>query len=152
MKQSWPQVVWFCGGAILGQFSEIILFPLWAKLGLLIPIGRWIALFGSTSLDWGWLLVYIWLVSWLIVALVSVIGGLFIRRNLLRSMLLFGVGFAFVPLILNAYLYSIFPGFADYVQHIVVVGVAVLCGLLGQMLGSRIRRASQQPPPGLSGN
>ena len=117
-----------------------------------MPIGRWIASFGYASLNWCWLVVYIWLVSWLVVALVSVIGGFLIKRRLLLKMLLFGIGFAFVPLILHAYLYSNFPSFADYVQRIVIVGVSVSCALLGHMWGSSIRRTSQPSSAGVTGN
>lgn len=108
-----------------------------------MPVGHWIASFGYEIFNWCWLLVYIWFVSWLIVALVSVIAGLFIKCRLLLNMLLFGVGFAFVPLILDAYLFSHFPSLADTVQRIVIVSIAVLCGLLSHMWGSRIRHNSQ---------
>ena len=107
------------------------------KLGLLLPVGRWIDSFGNHSLDWCWLIVDIWLVSWLIVASVSVIGGFFIKRHLLLNILLFGFGFAFVPLVLHAYLYSHIPTFLDYVQHVIIVGVAVICGLLSHRFGLR---------------
>lgn len=137
MKQYWPQAVWFCGGAILGQFTQSTLFPLWANLGLLIPIARWIASSGSENLNWCWLVVYIWLVSWLVVALVSVIGGLFIKRRLFLDMLLFGTGFTFVPLALHSYLFSSVPSFADYVQHVVIIGIAVFGGFLGSKRATR---------------
>jgi hypothetical protein len=141
MKRFWPSIVWFCAGATLGQFAESVLFPLWAKLGLLMPIARWVASFGHDSLDWWWLIVHIWLVSWLVVALVSVIGGRYIKRHLLLDMLLFGVGAAFVPLALHAYLYSSVPSFADYVQHAFIVGVAVVCGLLSHSF--RLKHANK---------
>jgi hypothetical protein len=144
MKYFWPQMAWFCTGAILGQFTESVLFPVWAKFGLLMPIGHWVASFGYESLSWCWLLVYIWFVSWLIVALVSVIGGIVIKSRPLLNMFLFGVGFAFAPLALYAYLVSRVPNLADYIQHLVIVGIAVLCASLGHQCGVRFRRASQR--------
>ena len=152
MKYVWPQMVWFCAGAILGQITESVLFPVWAKLGLLMPVGHWIASFGYVILDRCWLLVYIWSLSWLIVALVSVLGGILIKRHHLLKMALFGAGFAFVPLIIWAYINSSFPILADYLQHIVIVGVAVLGGLLGHMWNSSVRRTSQPGSTGVIGN
>ena len=150
MKQSWPQVVWFCVGAVLGLFTERVLFPPWANFELLMPIGRWVASFGYKSLDWCWLLVYIWLVSWLIVVFVSIIGGLFLKRRPLLNVLLFGLGFAFVPLALDAYLNSFAPNFADYVQHLAIVGIAVVAGFLCQKCGVHMRRGSEKHPQGMA--
>jgi len=111
------------------------------RLGLLTPVVRWVASFGNNRLDYCWLIVDIWLVSWLIVALVSIIGGLFIKRHLLLNVLLFGISFAFVPLALHAYLYSRVPKLLDYEQHIIIVGVAVVCGLLSNKF--RLRHANR---------
>jgi hypothetical protein len=141
VKRFWPLVVWFGAGAVLGQFTESVLSPAWMKLGLLMPLGRWLDSFGNKSLDWCWLIVDIWLVSWFIVALVSTIGGFFIKRHLLLNMLLFGIGFAFVPLALQAYLYSHIPNFFDFEQCIIVVGVAVVFGFLSHKF--RLRNANR---------
>ena len=92
MRRFVPLVIWFIGGVIPGQFAESVLTPLWMKLGLLLPVGRWLDSFGIKGLDWCWLVVDIWLVSWLIAVLVSIIGGLYIRHQFSRSIVLFGVG------------------------------------------------------------
>jgi hypothetical protein len=130
MRRFMPSVIWFISGVILGQFTESALTPLWMKIGLLLPIGHWLDSFGVKSLDWCWLVVDIWLVSWLIVAVVSIIGGLLIKRHFLSSILFFGIGFAFVPLVLHAYLHSHIPTFADYWQHVIIFCIAVVCGIL----------------------
>jgi hypothetical protein len=130
MKPFWPFVVSFGAGAVLGQFTENVLFPAWAKLGLAMPVVRWIASFGNESLDWIWLILNTQLMSWLVVALVSVIGGFFIKRHLLFNMLLFGIGFTFVPLALHAYLYSSVTTLLNYEMCIIIVGIAVICGHL----------------------
>ncbi len=44
--------------------------------------------------------------------------------------MLFGLGFAFVPLALYAYLNSYVPCFGDVARHTVLIALAVLCGLL----------------------
>jgi hypothetical protein len=137
MRRYLPSIIWFSIGVVLGQFTESILSPLWMRLGLLLPLGHWLDSFGHKSLDWCWLIVDVWLMSWLIAAFVSVIGGFFIKRHVLSSILLFGIGFAFVPLILHAYLYSHIPTFLDYVQHIIIFGVAGMCGFLSHRFALR---------------
>jgi hypothetical protein len=135
MKRLWPSILWFCAGAVLGQFAESVLFPLWSKLGFVFPVTRWLASFAPDTLLKCWLIVYIGIVSWLIVALVGVIGGLFIKRDRLLRVLLFGCGFAYVPLALYAYLNSYAPTFADYLQHTLIVGIAVMCAHYGRRCG-----------------
>jgi hypothetical protein len=130
MKQYLPTIIWFSTGAVLGQFTESVLSPLWIGFGLLIPLGRWLDSFGNKSLEWCWFIINIWLMSWLVIGLVSVIGALFIKHRFLMNILLFGAGFAFVPLVLHAYLCSRIPTLADYVQHVIIIGIAVVCGLL----------------------
>jgi hypothetical protein len=130
MRRFMPSIIWFVGGVILGQLAESVLTPLWMKLGLLLPVGRWLDSFGIKSLDWYWLVVDIWLVSWVIAALVSIIGGLYIRHQFLRRMVLFGVGFAFVPLAVHSYLYSHVPTFADYWQHAIIFAIILVSGFV----------------------
>jgi hypothetical protein len=137
MRQYLPSYILFSIGAVLGQFIESVLSPAWLRFGLLLPLGRWLDSFGHKSLDWCWLIVDVWLMSWLIAALVSVVGGFFIKRHVLSGILLFGIGFAFVPLILHAYLYSHIPTFLDYVQHIIIFGIAVICGFLSHRFALR---------------
>ena len=121
--------MWFTVGSILGQFTESVLSPLWMRLGLLLPLGHWLDSFDSKSLDLSWLIVDAWLVSWLLVATLSILGGRFIRHHFMSCLLAFGAGFAFVPLVLRAYLYSHIPTFADYWQHGIIFFIAIVCGI-----------------------
>ena len=130
MRRFIPSVIWFFAGIVLGQFTESVLSPLWMKLGLLLPVSRWLDSFGIKSLVWCWLLVDVWLVSWLIGASVSIIGGLYTRRQFARSMMLFGLGFAFVPLAIYSCLYSHIPTFADYWQHAIIFAIILACGFV----------------------
>jgi hypothetical protein len=138
MKQFLPPIMWFTVGSILGQFTESVLSPLWMRFGLLLPLGHWLDSFGSKSLNWCWLTVDVWLVSWLFVAAVSIVGGRFIRHYFLSCILLFGAGFAFVPLVLYSYLYSHIPTFADYWQHGIIFCIAVVCGIWSHSTGASL--------------
>ena len=138
MKQYWSSVVWFGVGAVLGQLAESVVFPLWSKLGLLLPISHWLYSHGGDTMDKCWFILWTNVTSWFLVAVVSVIGCLFIKRCLVLNLMLFGFGFAFVPLVICAYLYSQVPSFNNVVQHAISIGLALLCGLL-------CRRSRRQP-------
>ena len=138
MKRFWPFAAWFLVGAVLGQFTETVLFPALDNTGyhdVLAPVMRWLATHGWKHFERIWLAIYLYGMSWLIAAVVSIVGGFFVKRHLFLNMLLFGIGFAFVPLALWAYLYSSVPVFACYVDHGVIVGIAIICGLLSHRFG-----------------
>jgi hypothetical protein len=146
MKQFLPSIMWFTAGSILGQFTESFLSPLWMRLWLLLPLGHWIDSFDSKNLDLCWLIVDAWLVTWIFVAVVSIVGGRFIRHNFLSRILLFGAGFAFVPFVLHAYLNSHIPVFADYWQHGIVFCIAVVFGILSHGHARRLPPNNEPEP------
>jgi hypothetical protein len=139
MKRFWPSVVWFIAGAVLGQQADDgVIFRLWDKLGLLMPIAHWLNSHGGNMMVKCWFILWVNLTNWFLVATGGILGGLFIKRCLVLNLLLFGVGFAFVPLAFYAYLNSYVPSFGDVARHAVLIALAVLCGLLSH-------RRAQQP-------
>src|ERR1022692_1205485 len=132
MKRFLPSVVWFISGAVVGEVTDTVLFQLWFRLGLLKPVADWFVSLGHTTLANYWGMVWGHLTSWLVIAVVGILGGIFIKRRLVLDLVLFGIGFAFVPLALSACLYSYVPSFGSCVQHVVLIALAVVCGLLTQ--------------------
>ena len=131
MKRFWLSVVWFIVGAVLGQQADDgIIFRLWDKLGLLMPVAHWLDLHSGNTMVKCWFILWVNVVNWFLVAMVGILGGLFIKRCLVLNLMLFGFGFAFVPFFLYAYLYSYIPSFGDVARHAVLIVLAVLCGLL----------------------
>jgi|GEM_PF-7052869 len=130
MKRFMSSVVWFISGAVVGEFTNTVLFRLWSQLGLLKPVADWFVSLGHKSLADYWDMLWLHLTSLLVIAVAGVLGGIFIKRRLVLDLVLFGMGFAFIPLVLSAYLYSYVPSLVNCVQHIVIVGLAVVCGLL----------------------
>ena len=138
MKRFMPLAVWFTAGAVLGQLAETTLFQLWSKLGIMMPVAHWLDSLGGDTLVKCWFVLWSNAIGWFLAALVGILGGLFVGRHLARYLLLFGVGFAFVPLALYSYLYSAMPLFSSVVWHAISIVLVVLGGML-----SRRRR---QPP------
>jgi hypothetical protein len=130
MKRFLPSVIWFTAGAVLGQLAETVLFQLWDKVGLLIPVARWFHSHGDNTMVKCWFIFWVNVPNWFLVAMVGILGGLLIKRCLVLNLLLFGFGFALVPLALYAYLNSYVPTFGDVARHAVLIALAVLCGLL----------------------
>jgi len=130
MKRFLPSVVWFISGAVVGEVTDTVLFRFWSQLGLLNPVGDWFVSHGHKTLANCWGMLWLHLTSLLVIAVVGVLGGIFIKRRLVLDLVLFGMGFAFVPLVLSAYLYAYVPSFGNCVEHVVLIGLAVVCGLL----------------------
>jgi len=137
IKQLWPTVVWFGGGIALGQLAESVFFPLWSKLGLLLPIGHWLDSHGSKAMVWCWFVLWINVTSWSLAIVAGILTGLFTKHHLVLHLLLFGFGFAFVPLVLYAYLHSQIPSFGNVVQHTISIGLAIFSGLVSHKLAFR---------------
>ena len=134
MRWSWSALVWFGVGVVLGQLADSVLFPLWSKLGLFLRVGHWLDLHGGGWMVKCWFILWINVVSWFLAAVIGVLGGLFSKHCLVLNLMLFGFGFAFVPLVVYAYLNSQDPSVGNVVQHSISIGLAVLCGQLSRKL------------------
>jgi hypothetical protein len=153
MKRFWPLAAWFVAGALLGQLADGVLFRLWSKVGILLPVGHWldshgddvwvkVGVFfpiglwldshGGDILVKCWFIVWANATNWALAVLVGVLAGCFVKRHILRYLLAFGVGFAFVPFGVNGYIDSETPRFSLVVWHLVSVALVVVCGLLFQ--------------------
>jgi hypothetical protein len=130
MKRFMPSVVWFVAGAVLGQLAETTLFQLWSKLGLMTPVAHWLDSVGGDTMVKCWFVLWSNAICWFLAAIVGILGGVFVERHLMRNLLLFGVGFAFVPLALYSYLYSAVPVFSSVVWHAVSIILVMLGGIL----------------------
>jgi hypothetical protein len=130
MKRFMPLFVWFCAGAILGQMAETVLFRLWSKLGILMPVAHWLDGVGGNVLVNCWFIFWVNATSWFLAAVIGILGGVFVKNHLVRYLVSFGVGFAIVPITLHSYLNSEVPPFNSVLWHIVSIALVVLCGVL----------------------
>ena len=102
MKKFTPYILWFVAGAILGFIADNLLGALWIQLGWRQPIANWLASHGFSALASYWGLVWIRLPVWIIAAIVGICGGIFIRRQPIPSLLIFGIGFIVMPILVTA--------------------------------------------------
>jgi hypothetical protein len=102
MKKFTPYILWFVAGAILGFIADNLLGALWIQLGWRQPIANWLASHGFSALASYWGLVWIRLPVWIIAAIVGICGGIFIRRQPIPSLLIFGIGFVVMPVVATA--------------------------------------------------
>ncbi len=131
VKKLWLAFAWFLGGAILGQLAGGFLFRLWAKA---LPVSRWLDPHDSEAIFQFWIILWLNAVPWILAAVAGVIRGLFEEDHLLSHLVLFGLGFVFVPLALFAYLNSRVPGFDIVAEHTPSIGLAIFFGLLSHRL------------------
>jgi hypothetical protein len=144
MNKPWLAAVWFCGGGALGQLANTILFPLWSKTGLLLPIGHWLDGHGGKAFVWFWFILWLNIASWSLAAVIGVLIGLFTGHRLLLNLVLFGLGFAVVPLALFAYLDSTIPSAGNITQGAVAIALVLLGGLLSHRLAYREKEAAPE--------
>ncbi|HXR46901.1 MAG TPA: hypothetical protein VN784_05615 [Candidatus Limnocylindrales bacterium] len=125
-----PSIVWFGAGAVLSQLTSTVLFRLWEKLGILMPVAHWLDSHGGQAAAKSWFIFWIFLPHWLVAVVVGVLAGLFVKRHLMPYLLLFGVGFVLEPLAAYCYLSSDIPRFSDVAWYSVSIPVLLLCGIL----------------------
>jgi hypothetical protein len=130
MKRYLPSIVWFGAGAVFGLLADGVLFRLWSKVGILLPIGHWLDSHGGDTLVKCWFVLWVNATAWFLAAAVGFFAGRFVKRQLVRCLLAFGIGFAFVPIAIDGYLYSDIPRISGVAWHVVSLAVVVLCGLL----------------------
>ena len=73
MKRFITSVGWFGAGAVLGQLTHTVVFQLWDKVGLLLPIGHWIAARGGNAMVKCWFILWVNTPNWLFAALVGIL-------------------------------------------------------------------------------
>ena len=140
MKRFVPSIVWFVAGAVLGQLADGVLFRLWSDVGILLPVGHWFDSYGGDAMVKCWFILWVNTTSWLLAAIAGILAGTFVKRHLLRYLVTFGIGFAFVPFAIDGFLYSEIPRFSLVLWHVVSLALVVLCGLL-------LHRLKQSPNP-----
>jgi hypothetical protein len=153
MKESWSLIAWFGAGAVSVQVEESVLSPLWEalwfKLGILVPVVHWLASVGGNTLVRCWFVIWFHVPTWFLVALVGLIGGVFIKRHIVLDLMLFGLGFAFWRLVFSIYVYGYslsevvqnLQNFMNIIMNIIflgiILGLPVLCGLLSHRFARR---------------
>ena len=130
MKRFVPSGVWFCAGIILSPFAGSVLFRLWSKLGILIPVAQWLGSLGGDTMAKGWFFIWVFIPYWICAAAVGILAGLFVKRHLVTHLLSFSIGFVLEPLATYVYSASDIPRFCSVVLYGVSVPLAVLCGVL----------------------
>ena len=130
MKRFWPLIAWFIAGAVLGLLADGVLFRLWSKVGILLPVGHWLDSHGGDVLVKGWFILWVNATSWVLAVLGGILAGRLLKRHILRCLLAFGVGFAFVPFAVNGYVDSEMLRFSLVGWHMVSIALVVVCGLL----------------------
>jgi hypothetical protein len=146
LRQFLPTVLWFVAGAVLQGFEAVVLFPLWLEHGVK-PIFRWA---DSFRLSWntamGHLMIsyVIYLSAWLTAILAGIIGGLIIKRHVLRDLCSLAFGFALTPLLIETYNSFAFPS-SDYITE---SGFLVLLTLCFGMMTHHVKiRSSEKSSP-----
>jgi hypothetical protein len=135
-KKQWLGLAgWIFAGIVLGEFAETVLFRFWLD-DVFSPLVRH---FDSSngSVTWQWLAVWINIPGWVTAAVAGVLGGLFTKSPPALALTLFGVCFAFTPLVLYAYFYSEMPSLENISQHAVSIPLAVFCGLSARRIRCR---------------
>ena len=111
----------FVAGAALGWFAVVVPLPFWYGSGFA----------RSFSHSPFWSVIWSNFPTWVLVVVTSVLAGLFIKHRLMLFLVLFGVGFAYVPSIVFHYFNELtLPSVHELVQRTVIVGLAVLGGFV----------------------
>lgn len=135
-KKQWLGLAgWIFVGIVLGEFAETVLFRLWLD-AVFLPVVRH---FDSSngSVTWQWLALWLNAPGWVTAAMVAILGGWFAKSPPALALTLFGVCFAFTPLVLYAYFYSEMPSLENISQHAVSIPLAVFCGLSARKIRCR---------------
>jgi len=130
MKRCLPLLVWFGAGAVLGLLADGIMFRLWSKADILVPVGHWLDSHGGDTMVKCWFVLWVNATAWFLAAVAGLFAGRFVKRHLVRDLLAFGIGFAFVPIAIDGYLYSHLPSISGVAWHLVSLALVVSCGLL----------------------
>jgi hypothetical protein len=138
-------VLWFVAGVVFEIISGAVLFPIWDE-HCLMPIGRRLQSLGGNTLVRPWVIFGLHFIDWSIAILAGVIGGLLIKRHVLRDLCSLGIGFAILPLLLYAYDTFGIPGLHFTTQRGFLVLLIVCCGLLTHHLKNGIARKSPAVP------
>jgi len=142
VKRFTSHILWFLAGAILGVISNTVLANLWFQLGWRQPFADWLVSHGfSTMLAAYWGSIYLHLPDWFIVIVVSICGGIFIRRQPIVSLLMFGFGFVVIPLLvaMAAGFNPVVFGFAIFLRTLVWDGITLLLVLLFGILSYQLK-------------
>ena len=88
-----------------------------------------------------WGSIYLHLPDWFIVIVVSICGGIFIRRQPIVSLLMFGFGFVVIPLLvaMAAGFNPVVFGFAIFLRTLVWDGITLLLVLLFGILSYQLK-------------
>jgi hypothetical protein len=126
---------WICAGIVLGEFAETVLFRFWLD-DVFLPVARHFDL-SNRSVTWQWLALWFNAPSWVTAGVVGILGGLFTKSPPALALTLFGICFAFTPLVLYAYFQSEMPSLENISQHAVSIPLAVFCGLSARKIRCR---------------
>jgi hypothetical protein len=142
VKRFTSHILWFVAGAVLGVISNTVLANLWFQLGWRQPIADWLVSHGfSTMLAAYWGSMYLHLPDWFLVTVVSICGGIFIRRQLIVSLLMFGFGFVVIPFfvtVIAGFDPTVF-GLAIFLRTLIWDSITILLVLLFGTLSHQLR-------------
>jgi hypothetical protein len=111
----------FVIGTALGWFAVNVPLPFWYGSGF------------ARSVSHSPVLSMIWsnAPTWFLVVVTCAIGGLVFKHRLMLFLVLFGVGFAYMPSVIWHYFNQLaLPSVNELVQRTIIVGVAVLSGFV----------------------
>ena len=150
MKRFTPEVLWLLGGGVLGILTGTVLDQLWAEVSWRRLVAEWLASCGQAKLAGYWGLVWIHLPDWFVSAIGGILAGMFVKRQPIVPLLVFGIGFVVGPLLasfLAGFDFAAF-GFATLVRTLrwncSSVAIVLLFGVLSHQF--RWRRAEAEIP------
>ena len=146
-KQLWICAAWLGGGMVLGHVTDNVLFPLWSKLEPLEPIPGWLDWLVTSTSDvvlWIWFVLWSNAPRWCAVAIIGILRGRFTQADLVVHLLLFGLGFALLPLAFYIYSHSALPSFNIIAQHVISIGLIIVFGLVSHRFEHRKMNESRK--------
>jgi hypothetical protein len=141
LKQFLPTILWFIVGAVLERIEAMVLDPYWLNHGA-FSILRWIYSVAGNTAAYNWTPCVIFLVDWLIAVLAGVIGGLVIKRHILRNLSSLALGLALPPLFFYAYDHFAMPSLKYVTDSGFSLLLTICTGLLTHYLKIRLSEKS----------
>src|SRR3989442_4790985 len=152
MKRFMTDVLWLVGGAVLGVLTGTVLHELWVEAGWREPVANWLISSGETKAAGYWGLVSIHLPDWFVSAIAGICAGIFVERQPIVPLLMFGMGFVVAPLLVSFVAGFDFTAFSAAISLRVLrwkcgsAAIVLLFGLLSHQL--RWRRTDPEAPTG----